>query len=684
MIWRNNSTGTAPRSAESVLETQIDCDWNLLPTRDDAHFVPGQLHGQASEWEVITRDHPMRAEIMDWISNGVSVQKFFRHFKGTFRGATFDAPTPPPFWAPNQPTCQNFNGFIAKTLEERIRSGAVILLGRVGEITPPHLVMPLTVEPSKPRLCYDARFLNLWCKDSHFSLETLKDVPRLVPRADGWCASLDHKSGYDHLLMTKESLPFFGFQFGNFLFCYASLSFGWKESPFVYQTLSSAAVSYLRSLGVSCMAYIDDFFLTGSGEPATKRHVYAMIDVLTRLGYYISSSKSHLSPARDIRFLGLIVDTEARAFRVPEDKRAKMKLLREEILQQNRNRIPIKTLQRWAGKCISLMQAIPEARMLIREVNRTISVATTSGGMITVSSRLADELRRWEFLDTWTECIPWRSERHVTATLATDASLAGYAVVGADGSLLLRDSWKNDPRPIHLKEAEAVQRAVVAMAPQTRNGRLVILVDNKAVVLAWSGLAGSKDRRLNGIMLEILEVTREYNIDLKLSYIPSAQNPADGPSRHMSDNDASLLQTHWARVEEAFGPHSVDGMALPSNAKLPSFIGPVHAPGPAGMDFFAQNLETMGNIYVFPPFAIIAPTLALLREKSLRATIILPEVKPHPSWWPLVKHHSTGALPLGKIGQTGVIEAPGPRGYEPRKLQWDLSAFKVDFREYEV
>jgi len=30
---------------------------------------------------------------------------------------------------------------------------------------PPHLVLPLTVEPSKPRLCNDDRFLNLWTEE---------------------------------------------------------------------------------------------------------------------------------------------------------------------------------------------------------------------------------------------------------------------------------------------------------------------------------------------------------------------------------------------------------------------------------------------------------------------------------------------------------------------------------------
>ena len=35
-------------------------------------------------------------------------------------------------------------------------------------------------EPSKPRLCHDDRFLNLWVRDLPFKLDTLRDVHRLV------------------------------------------------------------------------------------------------------------------------------------------------------------------------------------------------------------------------------------------------------------------------------------------------------------------------------------------------------------------------------------------------------------------------------------------------------------------------------------------------------------------------
>ena len=47
--------------------------------------------------------------------------------------------------------------------------------------TPPHVVLlALTVESTKPRLCIDARFVNLWMEDSPFTLDRLSDVLRFV------------------------------------------------------------------------------------------------------------------------------------------------------------------------------------------------------------------------------------------------------------------------------------------------------------------------------------------------------------------------------------------------------------------------------------------------------------------------------------------------------------------------
>ena len=155
-------------------------------------------------------------------------------------------------------SCKPFADFVRSTLLDRLASGAISLKGKVGEVDPPHLVPPLTVEPIKPRLCHDARFLNLWMSDMPFKLDTLCDLPRYVG-LDTYQTILDDKSGYDHLLLSVESRTlFFGMQWGGWYFVYNTLPFCWKISPFVYHSTGLVASNFFRSMGIPCSLYIHD------------------------------------------------------------------------------------------------------------------------------------------------------------------------------------------------------------------------------------------------------------------------------------------------------------------------------------------------------------------------------------------------------------------------------------------
>lgn len=99
-----------------------------------------------------------------------------------------------------------FSDFITKELTQRITVGAVAVWGQVGSEPPPHLVMPLTVKPNKPRLCHDERFLNIWMRDMPFVLDSVVHLTRYVDKGH-WQTKLDDKSGYNHVLLDPFKLP---------------------------------------------------------------------------------------------------------------------------------------------------------------------------------------------------------------------------------------------------------------------------------------------------------------------------------------------------------------------------------------------------------------------------------------------------------------------------------------------
>ena len=94
----------------------------------------------------------------------------------------------------------------------------------------------------------------------------------------------------------------------------------------------------------------------------------------------------------------------------------------------------------------------------------------------------------WLFLETRDDPLPWRDERHVRLSVATDASNFAWrgsliSPVSADTS----DYWTNKEQSLNIatKEATALERVLLAFQNQLRNFRLDALVDNQAVVQAW-------------------------------------------------------------------------------------------------------------------------------------------------------------------------------------------------------
>ena len=178
-------------------------------------------------WEVISHriPSPKQEEILGWIRGKVSIAPYFRHFKGDFKGSSYDLDQPPAKMFKNNTSCKFFTKFVQKTPISRVKCGAISIVGKVGVAYPQHIVLPLTVEPTKPRLFHDARYLNLWMCDMPFSLDSVSDIPQYVQR-DTYQTVLDDKSGYDHILLTEESRTFFGIQSGGWYFTYNTLPFG--------------------------------------------------------------------------------------------------------------------------------------------------------------------------------------------------------------------------------------------------------------------------------------------------------------------------------------------------------------------------------------------------------------------------------------------------------------------------
>ena len=337
----------------------------------------------------------------------------------------------------------------------------------VGACSPPHLVLPLTVEPTKPRLCHDERFLNLWTRDLPSKLDQLPNLPSYVLPGH-FQTTFDDKNGYQHLKIHPDSQEFFSVFFWrgyNFSFC--TLPFRWKASAFLYHNFGLVVTSAARSLGVPVLQYVDDrhvgqLFSSALAvyQPCRQLAIAAafiLLSLLLSAGYFINPVKSSPLPSTSVRFLGFISDSILQAFLVPFDKKDKFKALREKLLGSSS--APIKSLQRFAGKAlyIYISLAIPAGKLYVREVFKAIStVAKKFSACCSNSGNFTARSSRMGFSGQLACHLPWRSEHHLSVTLFTDAH----------------------ERDITVLEARAVYTDLSSFFPSIRNARIDVWTDN--------------------------------------------------------------------------------------------------------------------------------------------------------------------------------------------------------------
>jgi len=211
-------------------------------------------------------------------------------------------------------------------------------------------------------------------------------------------------------------------------------------------------------------------------------------------------------------------------------------------------------------------------------------------------------------------------------------------------------------------------------------------VDSQVLVAGWERQV-SKSPIISTTLKSIFQFCAERNLGLSLRYIPSKDNHADGPSRVLSDLGATLSEDSWKVIERTFGPHSIDLMALPSNARRDHsgrrlrFFSLFPCQGSSGTNIFSQILSLYENVYVFPPFVLVGPLLIFLFPQGGSFTIIVPDLCPRKYGWPILQRRAIASFILGKKGDASVLLFPaksGPTPWIARPLQWDLCVFRVN------
>ena len=249
---------------------------------------------------------------MEIIREGVRVEHFLRPFRGSFKGKAYDSDIPPTFVINNSATCARFSQFISDTIIQSVTAGVIAVWGPVDVVASPYLVLTLTVEPTKPRLCHNERYLNSWICDLPISYMICA-----IFRGTSFPTNSRRPSTTKMVissLLHSSSQTYFGFRWQGFYFVFRTLPFRWKASAFICHKLGLVVLGAARSISVPLSQYIDDRHvgqlfiapLRMTRGPSFQRALAAtciMCYLLVEAGYFIGLDKSQSTPVFTVSYV---------------------------------------------------------------------------------------------------------------------------------------------------------------------------------------------------------------------------------------------------------------------------------------------------------------------------------------------------------------------------------------------
>ena len=161
--------------------------------------------------ETILTEHPAKERLLGWIK-GVRLEEFADgSASGIFQGRSYDGSKLTPVELTNH-VSPEFEGWVSDEILQLERKGGIAEWEKVADTAKspkPRMCLFLGVEPAKPRLFWDGRWLNLMCKHSPFQMDGVTNVAQRSWHG-AHQVTLDHKSGFHIVPLHPDSWPCFG------------------------------------------------------------------------------------------------------------------------------------------------------------------------------------------------------------------------------------------------------------------------------------------------------------------------------------------------------------------------------------------------------------------------------------------------------------------------------------------
>jgi len=523
------------------------------------------------------------------------------------------------------------------------------------------------------------RPLNRFVQSDSFKMETIQMVCTMITKHD-YLTSIDLKDAFLHILISPAFRKYLQFEWKGQIFQFRTLPFGLSLSPLVFTKVLRPVLRWARRKGIRISAYLDDLLIMARTKELSMLHTQQVMEKLTSLGFLVNKDKSSLSPTKTLDHLGFTINTGDMTLSVPKSKLRDLR--REATKMLNRGTTTLKDLSSFVGKAMATTSAVFPARLMTRNLlalkNSALRRPSASWtDRVTLDTGSKDNLEWWiSHLKEWngTSWVQTPTELDVY----TDSSDNGWGIV--INNKTWAGTWTPSTRNHHInwKELQVVYFAVTL--PQVQGRMVNLVIDNTTTIAYVNRFGGTRSPQLMEVADRIWKHCLATGTRLRTTYVPSAFNPADAPSRQVHEQLEWRIHPEFFRhINNIWGPHHVDLFASPANNQLPLFMTWKPHPQAIGQDALRHQWSPLGNLYLCPPWNMIPRVLQKLQQERLDATLIAP-FWPSAIWFPQVRAMAL-CQPI-PVPRPCVLPSPGSAAnILDKNPHWALTAWRISGRK---
>ena len=432
--------------------------------------------------------------------------------------------------------------------------------------------------------------LNSYVVTPHFKMETVQNLKDVLHQGD-FMAKLDLKDAYQTVPVNETDRKYLRFLWKGKVFEFTTLPFGLAPAPLIFTKLLRPVASFLRSMGIRILMYLDDFLIMAPSPEEVTRDLRMARHILTHLGFIINEKKSVSVPTQTIEFLGFVIDSRHMELSLPLEKISKLRKECRHML--NRSRVTGRSLAHLIGLMTSCLPAIRVAPLHYRSLQR-LRTRTLHHHHMDYDYQTPLSTEAISDLSWWVTELDAKVSRPIlppvaSLNLETDASTQGWGTLCQETSQRAGGPWSREESAHHINwlELMACFLAVRSFVKDQQGMHVQLMV----AIAYVNHLGGTHSKSLCDLALEIWHWCVRRKITLHAVHIPGKMNVvADWESRHMSDySDWKLDQGVFRNIQIALGPFSVDLFASFRNAQLERYFSWRPDPSATAVDAFSQS-----------------------------------------------------------------------------------------------